>query len=81
MWVVVAVLAFAAWLSVLLFFLGLCRAAARGDQLVVTPAPSSASPARSADDGAVIDLCAFRNRRSALPRVRSAPATRPAASA
>jgi hypothetical protein len=47
-WVLTAVLGFAAWLLVVLFFLALCRAAARAEVLVSERLTASSARASSA---------------------------------
>jgi hypothetical protein len=55
-WVLITVLGFAAWLLVVLLFFALCRAAARGDQLVA-PAPGAVvGPQLGVGDTAALTL-------------------------
>jgi hypothetical protein len=82
-WLLISALGFAAWLSVLLWLVAMCRVAARPDEIAAAPViamSGSGSPATSSSDGAVIDLGAFRSRRSVLPQC-PAGAAKPAASA
>jgi hypothetical protein len=82
-WLLISALGFAAWVSVLLLLVAVCRAAARGDKIATAPAVAlsgSDSPATSGSYGAVIDVRAFRCSRSASLQ-RRAGAVTPAASA
>jgi hypothetical protein len=71
-WLLISTLGFAAWVTVLLFFVAVCRAAALGDKAATAPVTAwgcSGSPTPGADD-AVLDQRAFRWRRSATPSGR-----------
>jgi hypothetical protein len=81
-WLLFSALGFAAWVSVLLLLVAICRAAARGDKIAAAPDGAfsgSGSPATSGGYAAVTDLRGFRCRRSGLPR-HVAGAARPLAS-
>ena len=83
-WLLISALGFAAWVSVLVLLVALCRAAAPGDEIAAAPASASSgfgSRAPSGGDGGAIDLHAFRSRRSASPRRRAGTVRRRAASA
>ena len=82
-WLLISALGFAAWVSVLLLLVAVCRAAAWGDEIVTAPVADfrdSDSPETFGGEGAVIDLRGFRCRRSASPPRRLAGAARPLAS-
>ncbi len=81
-WLLISALGFAAWVSVMLWLVAVCRTAAQGDEIAMAlgaDLSGSSSQATSCGYGAVIDLRGFRCRRSASPP-RRAGATRPAAS-
>jgi hypothetical protein len=74
-WVLIAVFGFAAWLSIVLFFLALCHAAGRADELARTASldDRAVTPLSVAATGAAVtDLRVFRQLREKRNRAGGA---------
>jgi hypothetical protein len=74
-WVLVAVFAFAAWLSAVWFFVVLCSAASRGDDLSPARAQDRLTFVRATPDGEdnVIELRSYLSSRDSRRSLSSLP--------
>jgi hypothetical protein len=73
-WVLIAAFGLALWLLVAAFVLALCHAAGRADALAIAAASEQRIGFYSAESN-VVDFCAFRAARRAVPASTSAAAT------